>query len=245
MSRNVTEDRLTKIVCTIGRQHGESLPAMLSHFYDQGMDVARLNMSHCAPDYAPQIEALEWIREQGLPTQGPRIATLGDLQGPKVRLGKVASENEVLPTGEELVIRAAAESTDSAVLPIAPVLAEATFRGVAESIRLTGSPVQLTLGDGDAVLEITEVKNSEEAVARVRTGGAVRSRMGFTAKAGTRRRCIHGKQKDLRSAPSRGHHVGVFRAECGGYSAYPSLHFDVLGIDRYIPIISKSSGLSL
>ena len=243
MSRNVTEERLTKIVCTIGRLHGESLPEMLTHFYDQGMDVARLNMSHCAPDYAPQIEALEWIREQGLPTHGPRIATLGDLQGPKVRLGKVAAENEVLPTGEEILIRAAAESNDSAILPIAPVLAEATFRGVAESIRLTGSPVQLTLGDGDAVLEITDVRSSEEAVARVRTGGAVRSRMGFTAKGVELDVDVFTEKdkKDLEVLLQYGvTHVGIsFVRNAEDIRRIRRYISDVLGIERHIPIISK------
>ena len=73
-------------------------------------------------------------------------------------------------------------SDDKGVLPIAPVLAQATFRSISESIRDTGDTVQLTLGDGDAVLDIVNILNSDEAVAKVRVGGAVRSRMGFTAK---------------------------------------------------------------
>ena len=130
MTRTLTEERFTKIVCTIGRQHGDSLPGMLTSFYESGMDVARINMSHCAPDYGPQIEALDWVRSLGLPSDGPRIATLGDLQGPKVRLGQVAEENYVLPTGEEILIRSSESSDDKGVLPIAPVLAEATFRSI-------------------------------------------------------------------------------------------------------------------
>ena len=184
----------------------------------------------------------------GLANAGTANCHIGRPAGSESPLGKGRLGNEVLPTGEELVIRAAAESTDSAVLPIAPVLAEATFRGVAESIRLTGSPVQLTLGDGDAVLEITEVKNSEEAVARVRTGGAVRSRMGFTAKGVELDVDVFTEKdkKDLEVLLRHGvTYVGVsFVRNAEDIRRIRRYISDVLGIDRYIPIISKSSGLS-
>ena len=243
MTRSLKEERFTKIVCTIGRQHGDSLPEMLTSFYESGMDVARINMSHCAPDYAPQIEALDWVHSQGLPADGPRIATLGDLQGPKVRLGRVAEENYTLPTGEEIIIRSGDSSEDKGVLPIAPVLAQATFRSISESIRDTGDTVQLTLGDGDAVLDIVDVLNPNEAVAKVRVGGAVRSRMGFTAK-GVELDVEVFTEKDKKDLEVLLRHnvtyVGVsFVRNAEDLRRIRRYISDVLGIERHVPLIAK------
>ena len=243
MSRTLTEDRFTKIVCTIGRQHGDSLPEMLETFYNHGMDVARINMSHCAPDYGPQIEALDWVNNLGLPAHGPRIATLGDLQGPKVRLGSVAEENYVLPTGQEILLRAAEGSTDKGILPIAPVLAEATFRSISQAIHGTGGKVQLTLGDGDAVLEVGDVRNLQEAVATVRVGGAVRSRMGFTAK-GVELDVEVFTEKDKKDLAVLLEHnvtyVGVsFVRHAEDLRRIRRYISDVLGVERHVPLIAK------
>lgn len=244
MSRTLTETQFSKIVCTIGREHGDSLPDMLTRFYERGMDVARINMSHCAPDYGPQIEALDWVHSLGLPADGPRIATLGDLQGPKVRLGTVAEEDYVIPTGEEILIRSAEGSTDKGILPIAPVLAEATFRSISQSmLQGSGGSVQLTLGDGDAVLDVISVRNSKEAVARVRVGGAVRSRMGFTAK-GVELDVEVFTEKDKKDLAMLLKHnvnyVGIsFVRNAEDLRRIRRYISDVLGVKRYVPLIAK------
>lgn len=174
-----TEQRLTKIVATIGRKHGDSYAAMLEQFASSGMDVARLNMSHCDPDYAKEREILQWLHGVGVPDTGARVASLGDLQGPKVRVGQLARENEVLAQQQELVIRVAPESTSSDVLPIPDPLGTAVLNGISQVCRTESQSVPLLLGDGEVVLDVFSPKNGE-ARARVRVGGPIRSRMGFT-----------------------------------------------------------------
>ncbi len=243
MTRELTQTRSTKIVCTIGKQYGESIPHMLTEFHNTGMDVARINMSHCAPDYAPQIEALDWIREQGLPVSGPRIASLGDLQGPKVRLGTVAEENYVIPTGEEILLKASEGSHDKAVLPIAPMLARSIIQSISGVIQESGGTVQLTLGDGDAVLDVHKIVSPDEAVASVRVGGAVRSRMGFAAR-GVELDVEVFTEKDKKDLAVLLEHnvtfVGVSFVRNGEdlrrIRRYIS---DVLGVERHVPLIAK------
>lgn len=76
--------RKSKIVCTIG-------PAV--HNYEailqlikSGMDIARLNFSHGT--HADHQKSIEWIRSASKEL-GIEVGILGDLQGPKIRTGKL------------------------------------------------------------------------------------------------------------------------------------------------------------
>ena len=74
----------TKIIGTIGPSsfHKETLRKM----YAAGLNVARINFSHSNHNEAEKI--LEWVQE--LNTEEDRsVAILGDLQGPKLRIGDV------------------------------------------------------------------------------------------------------------------------------------------------------------
>lgn len=74
----------TKIVCTIGpaSEKQTTLEAMIK----AGMNVARLNMSHGSYDW--HKKAAQTIRKAAKKTGEP-VALLLDLQGPKVRVGKL------------------------------------------------------------------------------------------------------------------------------------------------------------
>lgn len=86
--------RRSKIVCTIG-------PSVASYenickLIECGMDVARLNFSHGTHDAHRQV--IEWIRKASKELHVP-IAILGDLQGPKIRTGKLLdSKKQVVST---------------------------------------------------------------------------------------------------------------------------------------------------
>jgi pyruvate kinase len=77
--------RSTKIVATIGPASRESevLEAMIA----AGMDVARLNFAHGTPE--EHAETVDRIRAAG-DRAGREVAILGDLPGPKLRIGPVA-----------------------------------------------------------------------------------------------------------------------------------------------------------
>lgn len=91
--------RKTKIVCTIGPVTLKK--EMLEALVRSGMNVARLNMSHGTHDEkARTVEDIREIRKRlGLP-----VAILMDIEGPKLRTGKLKTEYVELKTGSKLVL---------------------------------------------------------------------------------------------------------------------------------------------
>jgi pyruvate kinase len=85
----------TKIVCTLGPASSDEkvLRAMLK----QGMDCARLNFSHGTSDEKRALVKL--LRRLG-DESGNQLAVMCDVQGPKIRVGKVSAPF-VLKEGDE------------------------------------------------------------------------------------------------------------------------------------------------
>jgi pyruvate kinase len=94
----------TKIVATMGPACGDV--DTLYSLFQAGVDVCRLNFSHGSLDN--HLLMLRNIREAAARWDQP-IAVLGDLCGPKIRLGKIQDVNgcEGMPinAGDELVIQ--------------------------------------------------------------------------------------------------------------------------------------------
>src|SRR6266508_571071 len=76
--------RRTKIVCTIGPS--TSSPKMIARLIAAGMDVARLNFSHGT--HEEHAQRIRLLREAALQADRP-LGILQDLQGPKIRTGKL------------------------------------------------------------------------------------------------------------------------------------------------------------
>ena len=89
----------TKIVCTIGPASRD--PAVLRELMLAGMDVARLNFSH--GDQSCHGENIEHIRTVAAEVGKP-VAILTDLQGPKLRVGKMEGEGVPLVAGQKVVL---------------------------------------------------------------------------------------------------------------------------------------------
>ncbi len=89
----------TKIVCTIGPASRDL--AMLRQIIQAGMDVARLNLSHADHDY--HAETVARIR-QASQEVGRSVAIMGDLQGPKLRIGHMTKAGVVINDGERIVL---------------------------------------------------------------------------------------------------------------------------------------------
>ncbi|MFQ5964149.1 MAG: pyruvate kinase [Candidatus Scalinduaceae bacterium] len=89
----------TKIIATLGpscNQH-ETIKSMI----DNGVDIFRLNFSHGTLDgHAQSLEILNAVREQHRHT----TAVMCDLCGPKIRIGRIHPEGEVLKVGDEVSI---------------------------------------------------------------------------------------------------------------------------------------------
>jgi pyruvate kinase len=89
----------TKIVATIGP--ASDSPEMLRLLIEAGVNVARLNFSH--GDFARHAEVILRIRQAARDT-GRRVATMADLPGPKMRLGKIKNESIQLQSGARFIL---------------------------------------------------------------------------------------------------------------------------------------------
>ena len=92
--------RRAKIVATIGP--ASNTETVFRNLVRAGMDVARLNFSHGA--HQEKIQLIQMIRKVAA-EEGKVICILADLQGPKIRTGRLRNRLPVsLKTGQQLTI---------------------------------------------------------------------------------------------------------------------------------------------
>jgi len=89
----------TKIVCTLGP--ASSSVEVLEKMIRAGMDVARLNFSHGT--HEEHLGAIRAVREAA-ERAGESVAILQDLQGPKIRTGKLSTPEVMLVDGAKFTI---------------------------------------------------------------------------------------------------------------------------------------------
>jgi len=92
-------ERKTKIICTIGPSSYQI--ENLIQLIRSGMDAARLNFSH--GNHQIHKQYIQNIRAASKQT-GKEIAIIQDLQGPKIRIGKVENGNVLLTENQKFVI---------------------------------------------------------------------------------------------------------------------------------------------
>ncbi|MFG0329328.1 MAG: pyruvate kinase [Phycisphaerales bacterium] len=96
-----TRPMLTKIVATIGTPGTASAsPPMLERLVEAGASVFRLNFSHGKLD--DHAETLAMIREVERKLNRP-VGVLGDLSGPKIRVGPVVAGGVEVVAGQDVV----------------------------------------------------------------------------------------------------------------------------------------------
>jgi pyruvate kinase len=155
--------RSTKIVATIGPASQD--PDVLTAMIVAGMDVARLNFAHGTREQ--HAETAELIRAAA-DRAGREVAILGDLPGPKLRLGPVAGGVAELGRGTRVVLTPANIEGTPGRLPVA-------WNGFAE---LVDAGDVCYLADGAVRLRVDEVVD-QEVVTKVEVGGSVASRQGL------------------------------------------------------------------
>jgi len=176
--------RRTKIVCTLGPSVDtkEQIAALIQ----AGMNVARLNCSH--GDWETRKTWISWIRELS-PSLAP-VGILADLQGPKLRLGKVPDNSRILEEGESIELGPEGESDFELTHP-------ELFAAMANGDRLL-------VGDGQVALRMENV-GREQALATVESGGLVRSRQGVT---------LVGKHIDAPSLTEKDREDALIACDC-------------------------------
>jgi pyruvate kinase len=156
--------RRTKIVATLGPASRE--PPVLRELIEAGVDVFRLNFAHGTPE--DHSENVTRIRETSREL-GHEIGILGDLPGPKLRLGDLEGGVAVLHSGSEVVLEGTSNGPPGNAEHL-PIPWPAFARAVRE-----GDPV--FLADGRVRLKVTAI-SGDEVTAEVEAGGAVSSHQG-------------------------------------------------------------------
>jgi pyruvate kinase len=155
--------RSTKIVATIGPSSREA--PILEQMILAGMDVARLNFAHGTPDQHAEIaHAVRAAAER----VGREVAILGDLPGPKLRLGPVAGGVAELTRDARVVLTPREVEGTAERLPVA-------WRGFSE---LVDEGDVCYLADGAVRLRVDQIADGE-VVTKVEVGGSVASRQGL------------------------------------------------------------------
>ncbi|HEU4736343.1 MAG TPA: pyruvate kinase [Solirubrobacterales bacterium] len=105
--------RRTKIIATVGPASWE--PGTLVRLIEAGADVFRLNFSHADRDrHARSIEAIRAAAEQ----VGEEVAVLGDLPGPKLRIGELRDDVAELETGMHVKLTPQEVEGDRETIPV-------------------------------------------------------------------------------------------------------------------------------
>ena len=130
---------------------------------DAGLSVARINFSHGT--HEQHAERMRMVREQAKQRQRP-VAILGDLQGPRIRIGNLAVP-VLVGHGQDLVLchEAGASGND---IPV-------TYDDIASDVHAGD---RILVDDGLIELLVTEV-NGQRVHVRVVYGGPIKSHKGL------------------------------------------------------------------
>ena len=116
--------RRTKIVATLGPASDSE--QVLREMIRAGLDVVRINFSHANPENTlPTIGRVRAAAD----SLGVPIALLGDLRGPRIRVGEMQGGKIELPTGGSIVL------TPEDVVGT-PEKISVSFAGLAGDVRL-------------------------------------------------------------------------------------------------------------
>lgn len=161
---------LTKIVCTLGPATDN--PATLRAMIQAGMTVARLNFSHGSADEKRRTAAM--VREVAA-EEGRYVAVMGDLQGPKIRVGKLPEAGIDLKAGDKVVLLATeAAPTKRDAAGNAPWEVPFPHADIIEDVQ---SGDRLLLDDGAIELKVVGTEASR-VTCRVVVGGNLTSNKG-------------------------------------------------------------------
>lgn len=157
---------LTKILATLGPSTDNA--DTLRKIVESGASLFRLNFSHGTDqEHLGRLELVRAIeKETGIP-----LAVLGDLPGPKIRIGNVTGAPILLETGQDVRLRAGfAECIDGAT----PIIG-CNYEPLAREVK----PGQRVLINDGAIRMLAVEIEGGDVLCRVTHGGPVTSRKGL------------------------------------------------------------------
>lgn len=163
---------LTKILATIGPACEDE--KVLRRLIESGATLFRLNLSHGT--FEEHERRLATIRRLSEELQTP-LTVLGDLPGPKIRIGTVEGAPIELAAGHDVILRAGAEFCVAGSGREAPVLG-CNYARLGEEVK---PGERVLIADGAIRMLAVEAglgENGLDVLCRVTVGGAVTSRKG-------------------------------------------------------------------
>jgi pyruvate kinase len=155
--------RRTKIVATVGPACWEQ--DQLRELIAAGADVLRLNFSHSDRErHAKTIGLARAAAEEA----GREVALLGDLPGPKLRVGEFRDDVVELETGSHVVLNPDAREGSSHEIPV-------SWPGISQALRADD---QVYLADGSIRLRVLASLN-DSVDTEVEVGGTLASHQGL------------------------------------------------------------------
>ena len=152
----------TKILATIGPRtnNAESIEELIV----SGANGFRLNFSH--GEYSERDQQIAWIRQKS-GQHNKHVAILQDLQGPKIRLGKLSAPIDV-DTGDEYFLDFAATEQKENILPVQ--------YNLAEKVKVS-EPVYIF--DGKVKTIVTDIVSDTAIKVRIENPGTLMSNKGI------------------------------------------------------------------
>ena len=154
--------RKTKILATLGPS--SNTQEQIRTLFMAGADVFRINMSHTPHDGLARLVAVVRAVETDV---GRPIGILVDLQGPKLRLGKLPGGELKLESGAKISLIRSETSNDAAILPIPH----------AEIFAALKPGAFILIDDGKVRLKVDDV-SAQRMEATVIQGGVVKNHKG-------------------------------------------------------------------
>ncbi|ADG70565.1 pyruvate kinase [Brachyspira murdochii] len=156
--------RKTKIIATLGPRW--SSEDMIKKIIENGADVCRLNFSFGA--YEEHLERINIIRKVSKELRKP-VAILADMQGPKIRIGKL-KEPIAVKEGDIVKLSGYKETNDDSIIPT-------THSNIAHDVK-NGSMLLIADGTIQLIVESSD-EASKLVVCKVITGGTILSSKGI------------------------------------------------------------------
>lgn len=160
MFRNI---RKTKIIGTLGPS--SSSPEVIEQLIVAGVDIFRLNFSH--GDNAQKAELISIIRKCSADL-GRQVGVLADLQGPKIRTGKMAGDSMLLVKGQIVLITTENVLGADGIIPT-------VYKSLPGDVR-KGS--RILLDDGLLELKVLSIQG-EQVHCQVVNGGVLKNNKGI------------------------------------------------------------------
>lgn len=180
----------TKIVCTLGPASSDE--STMRGLMEAGMDVARINFSH--GDHATHEKTIALVRRLS-EQEGKLVAIMGDLQGPKLRVGEIEGGPINIQKGARfaLTTRPVPGSSEEVHLPHPEIVRDLR----------TGQRVLLD----DGQIELTVIgKTGTDLMCRVDSGGPLSSHKGVN---------LPGAELNISSMTPKDRTDALFAAENG------------------------------